>query len=120
MKLRLSTWQRLQLLLLMNNVQGDLRTVRKALKLIDIFEMTKEEESEIGLQATPGGFTWRPTDKRWELEIKDSNLVAFLKEHVQAKQDWPAAAGREVMDLCKQLGINFDDDAPNLPEGGAQ
>jgi hypothetical protein len=105
MNLNLTTWQRLQLLMLVNGVRGDLRTVRKALKLIDVLEMSAEERQEVGLQATPGGFTWNVQDKCWELEIGDSNLLAFLKEQVEGRKDWPAAAGKEVLNLSEQLGI---------------
>jgi len=109
MKLNLSTWQRLQLLMVMNSVQGDLRTVNKALKLIDLFEMSKDEQEEIGLQSTPTGFTWQVTDKRWEIEVKDGNLAVFLKQKVEQKNDWPA--NREVIDLCEQLGLSLEDEA---------
>jgi len=108
MKLSLSTWQRLQLLMIMNGVQGDLRAINKALKLIDLFEMSKDEQEEIGLQSAASGFVWDNPDKKWDIEIKDPNLVAFLKQKVEEKQDWPAVSGRAVLDLCKQLGIDLD------------
>lgn len=108
MQLNLTTWQRLTLLQMMNGVQGDLRTVNKALKLIDLLELTPEEQEAIGLQATPDGtIRWADNGQRFELEVKDGNLAAFLKEQVEAKQDWPAVA--DVVDLAEQLGIGADD-----------
>lgn len=106
MELTLTTWQRLQLLMLMSQTQGDLRTINKALKLIDILELTSEEQDEIGLIQTATGFTWNRGDKTWKIEVQDDNLVTFLKERVKAKQDWPAH--RDVLDLCSQLGIDLD------------
>jgi len=116
MKLNLTTWQRLQLLMLMNQVQGDLRTINKALKLIDLLEMSDEESKEIGLQSTSTGFTWRDTSKEWNIEIKDRNLVTFLKQKVELKQDWPAAFAREVLDLCEQLDIKVEDEEEEKEE----
>jgi len=110
MKLNLTTWQRLQLLMLMNSVQGDLRTINKALKLIDLLEMSEDEQEEVGLRSTTKGFTWNDPNKRWDVEVKDGNLVAFLKQRVEGKADWPAASGREVLDLCEQLNIKLEDE----------
>lgn len=108
MKLNLTTWQRLTLLQMMNGVQGDLRTVHKALKLIDLLELSPEEQEAIGLQVTPDGtIRWTDNGKRFEQEVKDGNLVAFLKEQVEARTDWPAVA--DVVDLAEQLGIGADD-----------
>ncbi len=104
MQFNLTTWQRLTLLQMMNGMQGDLRTVRKALKLIDVLELTPEEQEAIGLQAAPDGtIRWTDNGQRFEMEIADGNLVAFLKEQVEAKRDWPAVA--DVVDLAEQLGI---------------
>jgi len=110
MKLNLTTWQRLQLLMLMNSVQGDLRTINKALKLIDLLEMGEDEQEEVSLRSTPTGFTWDDPNKRWDIEVKDRNLVTFLKQKVELKQDWPAVSGREVLDLCEQLNIKLEDE----------
>jgi hypothetical protein len=106
MKLQLNTWQRLQLLLLMSNVQGDLRVVNKALKLIDLLEFSKEEAERIGLEITPAGYYWRDDSPLWEIDIEDGNLAPFLKERVKDRSDWPAR--KDVMDLCQQLEISLD------------
>jgi len=94
MKLNLTTWQRLQLLMLMNSVQGDLRTINKALKLIDLFELSEDEQEEIGLRSTPTGFTWNDPNRRWGIEVKDGNLVAFLKQRVEGKAGPPRPDAR--------------------------
>lgn len=106
--MELTTWQRLTLLQMLNEVKGDLRTVRKALKLIDVFEMTEQERTEVGLRLTQDGAAWSDPSKRWQLNVSDNDLLAFLKEQVQARHDWPAS--REVLDLCERLGINAEDD----------
>lgn len=104
MQLNLTTWQRLTLLQMLGRVQGDLRTVRKALKLIDLLELSPEEQEAIGLQAAPDGtIRWTDDGARFEIEISDGNLATFLREQVEARTDWPATA--DVVDLAEQLGI---------------
>ena len=103
MILNLNTWQRMTLLTMVNNVKGDLRTVRKALKAIDVLEMTAEEREAVGLTEHPNGaVTWTDAAHRFELEV-DDNTAAFLRTQVEAKTDWPVSA--DVVDLCEQLGV---------------
>jgi hypothetical protein len=86
-----------------NGVKGDLRTVRKALKALDVLEMTAEERDAVGLTEHPtGAITWTDAGHRFELEL-DDNTAAFLRQQVEAKSDWPVSA--DVVDLCEQLGI---------------
>lgn len=104
MLLTLNTWQRLTLLQLVNSTQGDLRTVRKALKALDVLEMTAEEQEAVGLTAHPNGaFSWTEGAHKFELDVTE-DVAAFLRERVEAKEDWPAS--RDVLDLCEQLGID--------------
>lgn len=103
MTLTLDTWQRMTLLTMVNNVKGDLRTVRKALKAIDALEMSAEEREAVGLTEHPtGAITWKDGAHRFELEV-DDNTAAFLRAQVEAKSDWPVSG--DVVDLCEQLGI---------------
>ena len=103
MTLTVNTWQRMTLLTMVNNVKGDLRTVRKALKAIDVLEMTADEREAVGLTEHPNGaVTWTDAGHRFELEV-DDNTGAFLRHQVEVKSDWPVSA--DVVDLCEQLGI---------------
>lgn len=103
MRLNLTTWQRMTLLTMVNNVKGDLRTVRKALKALDVLEMTVEEREAVGLTEHPtGAVTWTDAAHRFELEV-DDNTAAFLRQQVEAKGDWPVSG--DVVNLCEQLGI---------------
>lgn len=102
-QLSLNTWQRMTLLTMVNNVKGDLRTVRKALKALDVLEMSDEEREAVGLVDHPNGaVTWTEATHRFELEV-DDNTAAFLRQQVEAKTDWPATV--DVVDLAEQLGI---------------
>ena len=103
MTLTLNTWQRMTLLTMVNNVKGDLRTVRKALKAIDVLEMTADEREAVGLTEHPNGaVTWTDAGHRFELDVPD-DVATFLRTQVEAKTDWPVSA--DVVDLCEQLGI---------------
>ena len=107
MILNLNTWQRMTLVTMTNGVKGDLRTVRKALKALDVLEMTAEEREAVGLTEHPNGaVTWTDAAHRFELEV-DDNTAAFLRQQVEAKTDWPVSA--DVVDLCEQLGIKEDE-----------
>ena len=103
MQLKLNTWQRMTLVTMTNGVKGDLRTVRKALKALDVLEMTAEEREAVGLTERPNGaVTWADGGRRFELEV-DDDVAAWLREQVTAKSDWPVSA--DVVDLCEQLGV---------------
>lgn len=103
MLLTLNTWQRMTLLTMVNNVKGDLRTVRRALNTLDILELDSAERESVGLVEHPNGaVTWTDGEHRFELDVPD-DVAAFLKAQVEARSDWPVSA--DVIDLCEQLGV---------------
>jgi len=86
-----------------NGVKGDLRTVRRALRALDVLEMDAEERDAVGLTEHPtGAVTWTDAAHRFELDVPD-DVATFLRTQVEAKTDWPVSA--DVVDLCEQLGI---------------
>lgn len=103
MNLNLNTWQRVQLELLVGAVKGAASTVRKAVKLLDVLEMSDAEKEEVGFRAVNGGFVWDKPDHLFEIEIRDGNLETFMRELVKQKEDWPA--NRNAISLFDQLGI---------------
>lgn len=103
MTLNLNTWQRMTLVTMTNGVKGDLRTVRRALRALDVLEMTADEREAVSLTEHPtGAITWSDAGHRFELDATD-DVTAFLREQVEAKSDWPVSA--DVVDLCEQLGV---------------
>jgi len=104
MELQLNTWQRVQLELLVGGVKGDASTVRKAVKLLDVLEMTDSEREQVGLRFVEGGMVWDKPNHLFTVEIKDGNLEAFLRQLVKQKEDWPA--NRHAIDLFDQLKID--------------
>ena len=103
MILHLNTWQRIQLELLVGNVKGAASTVRKAVKLLDVLEMSDAEKAEVGFRQEGGMMLWDKSEHTFAVEIKDGNLAAFLVDLVRQKTDWPA--NRHIVDLFDQLGI---------------
>jgi hypothetical protein len=104
MNLTLSVWQRIVLLGVLNTTQGDLRSVNKALKLIDILEFTPEELTTLNIRQDNMSVQWdKKAEKTSTIIIPDGSLSTFLKAEVEKKKDWPV--NKEVLSLCSQLGI---------------
>jgi hypothetical protein len=105
MKLELTTWQRMACIQALNAMTGHISLIRKGIKLLDILEMSEQEQAEVGMVLQGAAFVWRDKARKWSLEVSDGNLVEHLKRAVLAFQGWPQDAGREVVDLFAQLGI---------------
>jgi len=103
MNLNLNTWQRVQLEKLVGDVKGAASTVRKAVKLLDILEMSDEEKTKVGFRQQGGMLLWDDLEHTWEVEIKDGNLEVFLRELVKGKTDWPV--NRYAIDIFDQFGL---------------
>jgi hypothetical protein len=107
MKLNLTTWQRLMIIQALNAQSGHISILRTALKLLEILELSMEEQAEVGLVQQPdGGLFWRDTERRFEIAIDDRELAAFLKRAVAAYQGWPVGQAAEAIDLFEQFGID--------------
>lgn len=105
MQLSLTTWQRLMCVQALNAQTGHISLVRKALKLLEILELSEEEAAAVGLsQAADGNYSWQDVAHRFELEVKDRELSAHLRRAVDAYQGWPVGHGREALELAEQLG----------------
>lgn len=110
LKLRLTTWQRIMAIQALNAQAGHISLIRKALALLEILELSEEERDAVTLRALPdGGYTWQDVERRFALEIRDRELVAFLRRAVQMYGRWPVDQARQVADLFDQLSI---DDGP--------
>lgn len=110
MKLNLTTWQRLMLAQIVGALEGPVARIRKASKLLDLLELPQGDREAIGLREIgAGAFRWDDTERRWEIEIPDRELAAFLRRQVEAFQHWPAAKREEVLDLCEQLEIGEEE-----------
>lgn len=105
MELNLTPWQRVMILNILANIQGDLRVRRKVIKLLDIFEFTTEEELEINLAATESGYAWKETDLTYSFKIGDDSLAALLVTCLTAYEQWPVHPMDQINNLLAQVGI---------------
>lgn len=106
MKLSLTTWQRLALVLAIAEVRGNIKQVRMGLKALDVLELTEAERAEINLQTDgAGNLRWDQPERRWEIEIGDREVGTWLRRFVATHEGWPGHMAREVLDLAEQLGI---------------
>lgn len=107
LKLELTVWQRIMCVQTLNAQAGHISTIRKALKLLEILELNEEERVAVGLrELQPGQYMWTDTQRRFELEIKDRELAAFLRRAVEQFGQWPVEHAAEVLDLFQQLGAD--------------
>ena len=107
LKLELTTWQRIMAVQALNAQAGHISLIRKALRLLEILELSAEEREAVKLSELPdGGYTWQDTERRFELEIRDRELAAHLKRAVGAYDRWPVEQARLVADLFAQLGVD--------------
>lgn len=120
MKLHLTTWQRLMCVQCLNQQAGHISLIRRALQLLEVLELTPEEQELVGLAQGPdGSLAWRDSERRFPLEIADGELAAFLQRAVSLYQNWPVAQAAQVMDLFAQLGIDHEGGAPSIAGAGA-
>jgi len=104
MLLKLTTWQRIQLESVVGAQKGPVATVRKAIKLLDIVELTDAEKAAIGFKVNDLRFTWKDKDKTWDIDIQDKNLEMYLLQVCLAWEYWPI--NTEVLDLFEKLGVD--------------
>lgn len=89
---------------ILGNVQGNMSMLRKADKLLDVLEFSKEEKEKIGLKTSGMTFTWQDTDTEWDLNIPDECMDLF-RGAIRNYEEWPASNRREVFNLYQMLGI---------------
>ena len=104
MKIEVNTWQRQMLAMLCGGMRGDVATIRKAMGLLDILELTKEEKKAINLRVTPEGLTWDDAEKVYVLDIEEEG-IELLKQLYSSFDKWPAQQARLVLDLGSRLGV---------------
>lgn len=99
-----TTWQRVMSAAIVGSVQGNVATLRKADRLLDILEFSKEEKERIGLKISGPTYTWVDTDTEWDLDIPYECMDIF-RNAIMGYGEWPAANRQEVFSLHQTLGI---------------
>lgn len=111
MELTLTTWERISLVDVVGQVRGNLATLRKAGKALDVLELTDEEEEEIELVRTlgPEGSVIQWNDKgdqrTWEVEIGDKEAAAIVKRAFVQHEGWRVGERERVEALAEKLGV---------------
>lgn len=111
MKVTLNTWQRMMCIQALNAQAGHISLIRKALKLLEILELDEAERAEVGMvQLGDEQFTWKDQQRRFDLEVADRELAAFLKRAVAGYGNWPVLQARDTLDLFEQLGVEVPEE----------
>jgi len=88
--LKLTTWERVQLLTCVP-AQDTISNVRKHLRIMDILELSEDEQKLVGFTNVGQGFQWArdKQDHEFELTFEDSDLEHLIKL-VEGRTDWPS------------------------------
>ena len=101
---QLTTWDRVVISQIIGAIEGDLKTIRIAGKLLDAVEMKPEESAEVHLRVTDGMTLWDEPERLWNVEIT-SKAAQLLSERLQAHRGWQSAQHRQVDAMLGRLGI---------------
>ena len=113
MKLSLNTWQRQMIVVAIGQITGRVAEIRKAMKALDVLELSQEEKALVKFRDLPNGtFAWDDQDHVWDLEIKDKEACTIVKRAVDQFPMWPAAQFALLDDLCNQLDLTQE--APDV------
>jgi len=114
MKIEISTWLRASLVAIVNRVQGNVKTVRLALVVLDTLDFTPEEREAIGYQERGEVIAWDEAgnDRQWEISLPEAS-VPLLLQLIQGFEQWPTSRGRQVLDLLAALG--WEDEEKTSP-----
>ena len=111
MKLSVTVWERLQLVRAVGGLTGcNAATLRKAIKALDVLELSDDEKTEIGYRQLGGNMTWENAEMVFDLEIKDKEASALVKRAVREFKGWKGEDARMVVPLLDRIEGKGDDD----------
>lgn len=89
--LTLNIWERVQLTQLMAQQRGNPQQYRKSIRVLDVVELTEEEQKAVGYQATVVNerldFSWQH-ERDFELSFEDADFKT-LTDAVYSFSGWP-------------------------------
>ena len=86
--LSLTVFERLQLAGWLNQQRGDMRFLRRAMRLLDQLELTDEEKQGVGFVDVGGGvFRWDESEQEFTINVADDEF-ALLRSALKW-QEWP-------------------------------
>ena len=104
--LTLNIWERVQLTQLMAQQRGNPQQYRKSIRVLDVVELTEDEQETVGYKATVTtdgrlDFNWQH-ERDFELSFEDADFKT-LTDAVYSFSGWPT--DRRVGALLDKLGI---------------
>lgn len=100
---KLTTWERLTLLGVVNGQQGDLRRLRRLLSLVGALELSEAERKLVGCQEANGQIKWRDAEHEFELEFAQADFEV-LQQVVMGYNGWQVGQGALVLRMLDKLG----------------
>ena len=80
--LNLNIWERVQLTTLIAQQRGNPAQYRRFVRVLDVVELTEDEQKAVGYEATVIGnrldFNWKQ-DREYELSFEDADFVTLIK-----------------------------------------
>jgi len=104
-KVELTTWDRLRLIGIVEQLRGNVGLIRRAGRVLDILALTDEEKEEVGLHQEGPVTTWKDRDRTFQLEMADDEL-ALLKQALPSYDGWRATELSLVDALFERLKID--------------
>jgi len=102
---KLTVWERMTLLDVLGQQRGDVRTLRKALALMTMLELTDDEKVKVKfIQYSEQQYAWEDREYALDVEFNDGNNLAYLKELLKAHQ-FPVAVARLALAMLEKFGI---------------
>ena len=101
--IELTVWERVNLVgVARGQTAKDLDGLRQWLKILEILNLTEEEQVEIGLVQDGQSFQWEDAERLFEMEFEDADYK-LLKDVVKAKSDWPVTSAENTIPLLEKF-----------------
>lgn len=108
MILKVNTWQRVMLVMMVGSLRGvNIDTIRKAGKMLDVFEFSEKDKKQVGFELLPNGdYKWSRTQEKYIFEIEiDERFISLLKQAFTQFEGWSMEHRDLTEDLAQQLGL---------------
>lgn len=113
MSLTLDTSQRVRLTGLVGSMKGGTaRLMRKAIKVLDVLELSEEEKERIGYREVgPGRVAW-DSSETYDLNLEEADLlISCVEDYMRdknARESWELNDYILMESICGVLGVDPD------------
>jgi len=100
-QLSLTTWERAQLIALVNQQSGDLTKLRRWLRVLDVVDLSEDEKEAVGWEDLADGRSkWEDGDRLWELHFEDADFALLATTAIEYPR-WPVLS--KIVDMLDTL-----------------